>query len=142
MPKLTPYRMDPALSVEGIWFDFQAGTQSPLEGPHPSNICFRVARWNNPRFRAERAAVLEVSQGHGDAGDLLRKANAKAMSRYVLIDWSNVDRDDGTPWAYSPEDAEKILLDDAYDQVRQFIIECATRVDLFRSKLEDDAAGN
>lgn len=144
MAKLSIYKTDPATSVEGLWFDFEAGSQTPLESPHATHICFRIARWNNPKFRAERVAVLEVSRDgvEHDAASVMRKANAKAMARAVVVDWANIDNEDGTPLAYSPEAAQVILEDDAYDQVRQFVLECATRVDLFRAQADEAAVGN
>lgn len=144
MAKLSNYKTDPTTSVEGLWFDFEAGSQTPLESPHATHICFRIARWNNPKFRAERVAVLEVVRDGSDkdAVAMMRKANAKAMARAVVVDWCNIDNEDGTPLAYSPEAAQQVLEDDAYDQVRQFILECATRVDLFRAQADEAAVGN
>lgn len=144
MAKLSNYKTDPTTSVEGLWFDFEASSQTPLESPHPHHICFRIARWNNPKFRAERVAVLEVTRDgiEQDAGAVMRKANAKAMARAVVVDWCNIDNEDGTPLPYSPEAAQRILEDDGYDPIRQFVLECATRVDLFRAQADEAAVGN
>lgn len=144
MAKLSLYSTDPTTSVEGLWFDFEAQSQVPLDAPHEKHICFRVARWNNPRFRAERVAVLERHRDtlEGNAMEAMRNATGKAMARAVVLDWCNIENEDGTTLAYSVEAAEKLLDDERYDQIRQFVLECATRVDLFRAQADEAAAGN
>ena len=144
MAKLSNYKTDPTTSVEGLWFDFEAFSHTPLESPHPTHICFRIARWDNPKFRAERVAVLEVTRDgiEQNAGAVMRKANTKAMARAVVVDWCNIENEDGTPLPYSPEAAQTILEDKDYDRIQQFVLECATRAELYRSQAIEAAVGN
>jgi len=126
MAKLSALRVDPELSEEGRWVDYELG------------IRLRIARHNNSRYQAYFMKLLrdnpEVQEDTDAFGNLLKVA----VGRTILRDWEGVEDDDGKEMKFSEDVGEKILTDPAYQDLYQFVLSEAQSSLLYR----ENAAGN
>jgi hypothetical protein len=142
MTKLSRFRVHPAKSEEGVWFDFELHSFEPMEAPHAVHLSVLVARYRNPKHRAREAELLEVHVRNGHVADGFRRAVDRALADTVLLGWENLDGDDGNPIPFSAEKAHEILTDPANDVLRQFVIDAACRSSGYRQEAEEAARGN
>lgn len=143
MPTLRSIRRNDA-SQSGVVWDYQAGLIVPAP---TNNLCLRIAERDNPRHRASLARLeLEHADALRAGGD--RRAEAwvktrtRALAEAVLIDWWNLDSDDGTPMTYSPDAAEKLLADPSLWPLRHFIEDTSTVLRGYVAEQEAAATGN
>ena len=131
-------------SLAGIIWDFQTGQR--VSEP-TGNLCIRVAERDNPRHRATLARLqLENADALRAGGEAAATAWAKiqtrALSEAILVDWWNLDGDDGQPIAYSADAAEKLLADSTLWPFRHFVEDVAGIVRGYRVEQEEAAKGN
>ena len=120
--------------VEGIWVPFEDGIE------------FKIARWGNPAFSK---CVEKLSKPHqrqfrlrGRKGDAWDKIVWRAAAEHVLLDWKNVDGDNGKPLKYSIEEGIKIFTDDEFAPIADFIVQVANEEAAFYSEQREDAVKN
>ena len=131
-------------SLAGIVWDFQTGQR--VSEP-TGNLCIRVAERDNPRHRATLARLqLEnadaLRAGGAAAAAAWTKIQTRALAEAILVDWWNLDGDDGQPIVYSAEAAERILADATLWPFRHFVEDVAGIVRGYRIEQEEQAKGN
>jgi len=131
-------------SLAGIVWDFQTGQR--VSEP-TGNLCIRVAERDNPRHRATLARLqLENADALRAGGEAAAAAWAKiqtrALAEAILVDWWNLEGEDGQPITYSAEAAEKILADSTLWPFRHFVEDVAGIVRGYRVEQEEQAKGN
>lgn len=127
--ELNSIKTDETLESEGVWTDVVSGLR------------VKLARMGNPEYmqfiRTEtrkRTANGLQELAASDAVDI----GVKAMARFVLLDWENL-QEDGADLPYSVDTAERVL------RVRDFraiIEQLAASVVLFREANIKETAGN
>jgi len=105
--RLSSLKVDPALAKEGRWEKYAAGVE------------LRIASTGNPDFVA---ACYRAGQDEGNPIGPWPIKTIRAASEFVLREWKGLDRDDDTPWPYSPDDAFEVLTDPAYYPVLEFVM--------------------
>lgn len=131
-------------STQGLWWDFERGQR--CDAP-TDKLCVKIAERDNPMHRACLArlqldAADKLRQG-GEAATLAwNKIQVRAMAEAILVDWANVDAEDGSPIPYSVAEAERVLADPALWPFRNFIEDAAGLARGYRLQQEADAKGN
>lgn len=131
-------------SLAGIIWDFQTGQR--VTEP-TGNLCIRVAEKDNPRHRAALARLqienADTLRSGGDAAmSAWSKIQTRALAEAILVDWWNLEGEDGQPIAYSADAAEKILTDATLWPFKHFVEDVAGIVRGYRAEQEAAAKGN
>lgn len=109
--KLSAYKTDRKREIEGRWVSGSRGGQ------------YRVARISNPKYKAYRDRLLKPHRRSIDADSMdpekLRELLARAVARHILLDWKDVEDDDGKPIVYTSQVGEQALIEvpDLYDEI-------------------------
>lgn len=131
-------------SLDGAWWDFV--THDCVPEP-TANLCLLVAEAGNPKHRdalaRARMARYEDFRAGGDRAKVaMDETAARAMSEGVLLDWANMEGDDGEPIAYSPGAAYALLVDASLWPLRHFVSEVSGIASQYRVEEEEQAKGN
>jgi len=126
MAKLSALRVDPELSEEGRWVDYELG------------IRLRIARHNNSRYQAYFMKLLRDNPDVQEDADSFQNLLKVAVGRTILKDWEGVEDDDGNEMKFSEDVGEKIITDPAYQDLYQFVLSESQSSLLYR----ENAAGN
>lgn len=134
MAKLTTLKADASKESGGVWVEWEHG------------VSLLVARLNNTGFQA---AIRELTTPHtkeirsGKISDAkMEELSRKAMATHVLLDWKNIEDDDGAPLEYTPEMAFELLNDPGLRDLYQFVLTTANERELYRLEAEDESRGN
>lgn len=135
MGKLSRVAIDSERESEGVWVDYEAG------------IKLKIARMNNPDYERRmkrRSKFFQVKYRRGQTPDPeeLNPLINDAMAHHILVDWKDVEDDDGKPLPYSPAKALEIFEDPKYADFRSFVLQVSQEQELFRKEEVEDAAGN
>jgi hypothetical protein len=132
---LNRFKTDTALEDEGVWTTVDAASGAEL----------RIARIGNRRYRETMARRLKPYRRALRAGTLddvvTERITAEVLAETVLLDWRALERG-GKPLPYSRETARELLLDPAYRDFRDLVVELAGELDLYRERDLEDAEKN
>lgn len=126
MAKLSALRVDPELSEEGRWVDYELG------------IRLRIARHNNSRYQAYFMKLMRNNPEVQEDTEVFQNLLKVAVGRTILKDWEGVEDDDGNEMKFSEDVGEKIITDPAYQDLYQFVLTESQSSLLYR----ENAAGN
>ena len=131
-------------STQGLWWDYERGER--VSEPN-ERLCVRIAERDNPQHRASLARLqLDYAEKLRAGGDIAvaawNKIQTRAMAEAILMDWVNVDDDDGEPMAYTADAGEKALADKSLWPFRNFVEDTAGIVRGYRIEQEAEAKGN
>lgn len=111
--KLNVPSVDTGKAAEGVWIDYDDGIQ------------FKIARSNTPAYRE---AVKKIHRQHKrqiDAGTMSDSLSdsimAGLMAEHLLVDWKGL-MSDGKEFPYSKENATAFLSEEAYGEIREWIM--------------------
>jgi hypothetical protein len=137
MPSLKITRSDVDKEVGGVWVT------------HPLGFEFKVARMGNSEYRKSMAAMLTPElvaerrvKGAAAVAKAAAKATPKLIAKHVLLDWRNVEDDEGNAIAYAPEEGERVLSDPAYHDLREWIEDVASDAQRFAEAVEEESRKN
>lgn len=124
---LSRFKTDTALEDEGVWTTIDASSDAQIRVARIGNRRYRetMARRLKPYRRALRAGTLDDS--------VTERITAEVLAETVLLDWRGVSAD-GVPLPYSREAARDLLLDPAYRDFRDLVVELAGELDLYRER--------
>ncbi|MFX4220699.1 MAG: hypothetical protein ACMVO3_06715 [Thalassobaculum sp.] len=132
---LSRFKTDTALEDEGVWTTIDAASDAEI----------RIARIGNRRYRETMAKRLKPYRRALRAGTLddsvTERLTAEVLAETVLLDWRGLTVD-GAPLPYSRETARDLLLDPAYRDFRDLVVELAGELDLYRERDLEDAEKN
>jgi hypothetical protein len=132
--KLSSFKTDSRKSEEGVWTEVGAGFE------------IRVARLGNPKYQAELKRLgkphLHGIRRQGLESEQLKRIQAKATARYLLLDWRGLEDDDGKTIEYSYEKALELFLDPDYNEFLDIVLEAAGDMELFRVETIEDQIKN
>lgn len=99
--RFTEQATDPQLEAEGVWVEVQEGVR----------LC--VARIGHPAYeqyvRRISAPHRALLRSENPPAKLVERLVIDAMAHHVLKGWEGLEDEDGTPLAYTPENAKKVL---------------------------------
>lgn len=134
MAKLSRVKIDAKRAVEGVWHTYAEGIE------------VRVARMFNPNYERVVAELMKPHAKEYRAGRLsneqMEDVRVQAIARTVLLDWKNVEDDDGQPMPYTPERGLAVLRDPGYVDLLAFISAKAGDWESYRLSVQEDAKGN
>lgn len=132
MTKLSDYRRDLKAVEEGVWIPFAAG------------IRLKIARYGNTRFQefAVKHGKPFIGADLAEGSKDLEETVIHAVAHYILLDWENVEDDDGELIEYSSDIGFEYLNNPEYEELLLFIIRASKRNDIFRTKAIEEMAGN
>lgn len=130
MAKLSSIEVDRALQSEGIVVDYHG-------------IKVRLAQQNNPRARElvrRKMGLIKVRDQDGNIPkDDLRRIIREVWAEAVILGWSEMEAEDGTPIPYTPEKALEILSDEKFSDFSQFVDSVSSNAErYFRKASETD----
>lgn len=139
MGKLSAFRSDPKRESEGVWVDYE----DPELVKNP--IRFKICSVNRPEYQEELRRQLrphrkKLRRGVDKIpGEVLRDAQQKAASKWLLTDWENMEDDQGQPIPYSHQTAFEILSDPRYTSTWYFVFGVANdEGEYLEEQLEED----
>lgn len=133
---LKELELDPEKERKGVWVEYA------------DDFRIKIARWNNPRFRAcldelttgNLGFIRRSRRGRDYATDTIKKA----MARHILLDWEGLEEENGSgglvPVPYSEEKAFEILT--RSEIFCDDVIDLSSRVELFKASAKEDAEKN
>lgn len=124
---------DLALEVSGAWTQDLGG-----------GLKLKLARIGNRNYNRELAAVAKTrTDAFGnlefEGDDEANEAFIRIVAKTVLLDWEGLE-EEGVPVQYSEDEAARIMQQ--YPEFMRLVTAQAKRLDLFRNKRIEDAAGN
>ncbi len=134
MAKLSAIRTDTGKENDGVWIPFELGIE------------LKIARWNNPKFKALQDTLTDRRKVLLDKVFLPEEAaldvEKEAVAQTILLDWRNVEGEDGQPLAYSAEAAVKLFKDPEYKDLYTFVRWSAMQKENFRKQAKEETKGN
>lgn len=119
--------------TKGIWFVYQEGIE------------FLIARLGNREYTKYLRAIGKPhsAQIRHDVLDdeVLEGLSREAIAHTVLLDWKNVEDDNGQPLKYTPAIGEKVLNDDEFDHIYKFIVTCASQQEVYQRRMMEENLG-
>jgi hypothetical protein len=117
----------------------EGGVDVDLGGGAVVTIC----RTNNPKFRdylnkLRKPYERQIQRGTADQ-DVLDKLTRKAVARYVVIGWQGIEID-GEEVEYSPETAEKIMIE--FPDFQEDVLFAANSRETFRQEVKEENEKN
>lgn len=142
--KLRAIRKDRARSEGGVWWDLEQ--QERVDSPN-AHLCLLVAEAGNPRHRESMAKgrlarFADFKAGGEEAHHAERDVTDIAMSETLLLDWRNMEDDDGAAIEYSHEKALELIRDPSLFALRQFVLDVSGIASSYRWQQEEAAKGN
>jgi len=136
MATLDKFKVDPEKANAGKWFTFA------------DDIEFKIASIRNPEYEAY---IRKLSKPHsrqfkqGVGTEALEKEIAiKALARYVLVDWRNIEELDAdgnlVELSYSENDAIRILNE--FPDIFDFVVDVARATSSFSIEADRTSEGN
>lgn len=128
--KISAMKADAMKSVEGIWFDWEQGVR------------LRIASANSVEYQMEmeRLALERADANVLMNPDAVQKDMRTAAASYLLLEWENLEDDDGNAIPYSEAQALEWLLDKECFELYRFVRDKANEASNFRK--EAVLAGN
>jgi hypothetical protein len=112
---LARFETDPEAEAKGVWFK-----------DHATGVRLLVAHGENENYtdyfqQLIRPYISLINSNSKEGYQFLRKCEAKAKARFVLLGWEGLTDEDGTAIPYSPEMALKLLTDRKYRKVKRLV---------------------
>ena len=133
------FATSPTLSQKGVWVKVDLGDG----GPPPE---FLIARMGSTNYRWSDMAAQSFRENRKriDAGVLpAEESRLKAITTFaytVLLDWKNIDDDDGNQILYTPEEGIKMLTE--MDVLYDYLLEESQDITLFQDEHIKRKVGN
>lgn len=127
MAKLNDVRIDPNLEVEGVWIHWAAGIE------------FKLARIGNPKFKdAMRRRGAPYKRRINNDAELQERIMRECIPGTIILDWRNIEDDNGSPLPYSDEACLKMMKDPTLEQLFQWVVLTANTHTLFSQAARDE----
>ena len=134
MAKLLSLKTDPEKESEGGWVPYQIGVELKIGRIGNTAFAECVRRLSEPHLKELRTNRLPE--------DVLEDITREAVAKHILMDWKNIEDDDGKPFKYTQKRAEDILADPGMRDLYKFILLSANEAELYRQEIDEESAGN
>jgi hypothetical protein len=134
MAKLSVIAVDATKSIDGIFV------------PYYSDIELKIARLNNPKYekflqKLIEPHIREIRANNFDRDKRLDLAK-QAAAKYLLVDWKNIEDENGKKIPYSPEKALELFRDSKFVDLYNFVIEVANSAEFYRQETKVESIKN
>lgn len=134
MAKLSSIKTDTVKSENGVWVDYESG------------IRLKIARIGNPAFQSfvssrQKNKIRGIRSGSISSQEA-EQITKEAVARHILLDWQNVEDEDGLPLRYSPEKSLEILSDPQLSDLYSFVLVTSNNSEIYRLEAQEEAKGN
>ena len=134
MAKLGEIKTDMDKAQQGVW------------QPYILDIELLIASINNPKYKQERSRLIKPHQRRIRSGEMSAEKVLEilkpAVAKHLLLDWKNIEDDNGQPIPYSPEKVLELFNDPTLSDLYDFVLETAGEKELFRKELQQESAKN
>lgn len=134
MTRLRAIRQDIDRAAEGEWEKFGEGIEFLIAGTASPAYQEALRQLMRPHVRDVRRGSIEPA--------VVEEVTIRAAAQTLLLDWRNIEDDDGNDLSYSSDKAYEIMSDPAYREVYEFVMECARDIGRFREEDLEEAQGN
>lgn len=118
----------------GVWVDFAEG------------ISLKIARARNPKYQEllrnliepKRVEIRNDKVSIEDLNGVLLQVRAKT----ILLDWKDIEDNEGKPISYSPEKALEFFKDPELRDFYEFVVVISENADQFKKDLIKDSEKN
>lgn len=127
MAKLSKAKTSVSKQNGGVWVTWEDGMQ------------FKIARAGNPvavRLQDEYEANNRALREAGEPEVPFSTFSAKLMSEAILLDWRNVEDDNGVPIKYTPKEGAKIFTEPEFTDLAVFLSNAAMNRQHFKEQGE------
>ncbi len=139
--KLSKFKTDTAAAEGGVWVTMSGDFE------------IKIARSNSSKFQTffqkhargkGRRFLKGAAKGSLDSESIeaLKPVMKEAAARCLIVDWRGLEEEDGTDIPYSEAKAVEILIDPAYEDLFNDVLEAAQDQELYRAKEDASDAGN
>lgn len=141
--KLSRMKVDTAAEAAGVWKEFGADLAEPGE----SVIRVLIARLGRPEFKewmqAQAIPHRQVLNAGGEEAErIMEDILKRAIAKFVVLDWENVEDDDGAPIPCTEENVYAIISDLACHDFYTWIQSVSGAAATYRAKQAEEDAGN
>ena len=133
MANLNSMKVSLKLEDQGAWVPVFQDAEVKLRRLSYPKYRDEASELTKPLLKRIRAGSIEV--------DELRRAVAPAFARHIMVDWKNIEGDEGEI-EFSYEAALEILLKPEFKEFYELLWDEATAVENFRQARLDEAEGN
>ncbi len=134
MAKLTSIKTDTKKSIEGVWQLFDAGIEFLIAKKPNHKYEEKLMKLSKPYVQLTRRGQMPV--------ELDREITLKAVVGTVLLNWRNLEDEDGKPIKFTEKKAIEILSDEAYEDLYNWILMTAHSTALYRLEDDEEAGKN
>lgn len=134
MAKILRFSRDERTARAGRWVRYR------------DDIDLRIAStaltdWQNA-YRDAVRIEREASRGEPNLDDAFLARQARIIATHLLKDWRNVEAEDGSPLAYTVDEATRLLADPGMTDLRVFVLRTANEDEAFQRRNTEAALGN
>lgn len=132
--KLSSIKQDQEKSENGVWVPFTDGLKILIARAGNAECKKMTARLQKPLEKRIRKGLVEDSV----LSDIAKKVTAK----HIILDWENLEDDDGEEIPYSPEKAYELISDPENEIFYNWVLEASVDEMNFRKESKEDELGN
>lgn len=132
MAKLGSLAQSKQKQNDGVWCSFEG-------------IKFKIARIGNDRFKAAVAAEAANNRERKERGEPVRDHDTfwrELIASTVLVDWRDLEDDNGDPMLYSVDKSIQILNDERFSDLFEFVEREAVARRNFKEAADERAEKN
>lgn len=135
MAKIGTMMSDSKKESDGVWLRYR-----------DTDVKMRIARIGNPRFEAEQRRLKREAREQHDGGELserqARDIIAPAVAEFIVLDWENLENEDGSKIPYSREKCVELLRNPELHDLYDWIVASASNRDNYAKSVARAAAKN
>ena len=134
MAKLSLVKTDPEREIDGVWVTYELDIE--LKIARIGNTAFDdlVRTLSEPHLKGIRNKRLKPEQ--------LEAITKKAAAETLLVDWKNIEGEDGKKIKYSSKKALEFFDDPTLSDMYKFVVITANEAELYRQEIDEDSVGN
>ncbi len=108
------------------------------------DLDLKIASAGNRKYiEALRNAMKPYQRNYKSLGDdLFLEIQNKCVAKHILVDWRNLQDDEGNDIPYSYEKAFELLQDPENEEFRKLVISLSEESEVFRKEALEGLAGN
>jgi hypothetical protein len=137
--KLSSLATDLVKEDQGVWVTYPG-----------TDVEFKIARFGNTLFETKRTQIMRAAKerlkADGLTGELpddkMRELILPAVSECIILDWKNLDDDNGLPIVCSKEAVVRLFSRRELRDVYAWILNESQKRDNYRAEVVADAVGN
>ena len=132
------FATDKNLSREGVWIDIDIEDGGKVMGFKIACLGRANRKWASEASRVYRAHKRKIDAGLMSDDESIERS-LRVFCNTVLIDWRNVEDEDGQPIDYTPEEGFKVLSE--CDKLYDYLLEESQEISNYQDATVQQTAG-